>query len=235
MTDTHTPPPPPAPSSPRPNYVLFGILGSIVGLLIVVIVLLVSGGDEEPGATTAAIATTPPTTATSATSAPSTTTAPTTGAPATTLPPFDGDTADKTAEGDFLGTFNFLHDIRIQQRDGGFTRVVFDFEAGDVPWWSVAYAPGPFVDGSGTTIPIGGSAYLEVLMSASGYDLSGAEVRITYEGPDRIAANTNSVVEVVRTEDFEGVSTWVIAVTGQKPFSVGTLTGPPRVYIDISD
>jgi hypothetical protein len=60
-------------------------------------------------------------------------------------------------------------------------------------------------------------------------------VRITYEGPDRIDASSNSVTEIVVLEDFEGVSTLIIGVTAEKPFQVGTLTDPPRVYVDIQD
>lgn len=237
MTETQTPPPPPPPS---PNYVLFGLLGVIVALLVVVVVLLVSSGDEESVATTAAA--NPTVAASSSTSgstveatSASTTEAPATTAAATTLPPFQGDTGDEVAAGDFFGTFNFLENIRFQQRQGGFTRVVFDFEDGDIPWWSVGYATGPFVDPGDNPIAVDGDAYLQVVLSSTSFDLSGAEVRITYDGPDRIPANTNSVVEIVNVDDFEGSSTWIIGVDGMKPFAVGTLTNPPRVYIDIGD
>ncbi len=224
MTDIQTPPPPPPP--PGPSYILFGLLGVIVGLVIVVIVLLVTSGDDDAVTTTAAA--NPTIAATSSTSGPPPTTA-------TTLPPFPGDTGDEVAVGDPFGSFNFLRDVRVQQREEGFTRVVFDFEDGDIPWWSVGYAAGPFTSISDEPIPIDGAAFLQVVLSSVGYDLSGAEVRITYGGPERIAGDTNSVVEVVLVDDFEGVSTWVIGVDGMKSFVVGTLTDPPRVYIDIED
>jgi len=196
----------------------------IVGLVIVVIVLLVTSGDDE-AATTSAVATIA---ATSVTSDPLPTTA-------TTLPPFPGDTGDEVAAGDPFGSFNFLHDVRVQQREEGFTRVVFGFEAGEIPWWSVGYAAGPFTSISDEPIPIDGSAFLRVVLSSVGYDLSGAEARITYDGPERIGADTNTVLEVVLIDDFEGVSTWVIGVDDMKPFLVGTLTDPPRIHIDIED
>jgi hypothetical protein len=113
--------------------------------------------------------------------------------------------------------------------------VVFDFEGSDVPWWSVAYAPGPFTNLGDEPIAVGGSAFLEVVLSSTSFDLTGDEVRISYPGPDRVPVGTTSVVEVVRVEDFEGVSNWVIGVTSEKPFLIGTLTDPPRVYIDIQD
>ncbi len=224
MTDIQTPPPPPPP--PGPSYILFGLLGVIVGLVIVVIVLLVTSGDDDAVTTTAAA--NPTIAATSSTSGPPPTTA-------TTLPPFQGDTGDEVAAGDPFGSFNFLRDVSVQQREEGFTRVVFDFEDGDIPWWSVGYAAGPFTSISDEPIPIDGAAFLQVVLSSVGYDLSGAEVRITYSGSERIAGGTNSVVEVVLVDDFEGVSTWVIGVDGMKSFVVGTLTDPPRVYIDIED
>ncbi len=224
MTDIQTPPPPPPPP-PGPSYILFGLLGVIVALVIVVVVLLVTSGDDDTGTTAAA---NPTIAAMSSTSGPPPTTA-------TTLPPFPGDTGDEVAVGNPFGTFNFLHDVRVQQREEGFTRVVFDFEDGDIPWWSAGYVAGPFTSTSDEPIPIDGAAFLRVVLSSVGYDLSGAEVRITYSGPERIAAGTNSVVEVVLVDDFEGVSTWVIGVDDLKPFVVGTLTDPPRVYIDIED
>jgi len=113
--------------------------------------------------------------------------------------------------------------------------VVFDFEGDSVPWWEAGYLPGPFSTTTGELVPVSGTAYLQVLMSASGVDLTGEAFRITYDGPGRIAADTASVVEIVRIEDFEGVSMWVIGVAAEQPFSVGTLQDPPRLYVDIAD
>ena len=227
MTDPRPVPPPPPKG---PNYLLLGLLGVIVGLLVVVIVLMVSGGDETA-------ATTQPTT-TEVTTAVGTdsTVAATTSAAAfgTTVPAFAGDTEPKVAAGEPFGTFAFLAGVRFLQREG-FTRVVFDFEGDTASWWSVEYAAGPFVSAADEPIPIAGTEFLRVVLSSTSFDLSGAEVRITYDGPERIEANTNSVVEIVRTDDFEGSSTWVIGVTGIKPFAVGTLTDPPRVFIDVAD
>ena len=220
MTDQIPPPPPPPPPAARPNYILFGLLGIIVGLLIVVVMLIVTSGDEDAPATTASADPTiaAPTTVVETTLAAATTA---TEATTTTLEPF--------------GVFNWLSEVRFQQRDEGFTRVVFDFEPGDVPWWSAEYTSGPFNSTGDGVIPVSGTDFLRVILSSTTYDLTGAEVRITYDGSERIPANTNSVTEVVLIDDFEGVSEWVIGVNGNKPFSVGTLTNPPRVYVDIGD
>ena len=152
----------------------------------------------------------------------------------TTAPGFTGDTATKS--GQMVGSPDpRLVDVRWAQRDG-FTRVVFDF-GGDsgTPMYEVGYSSGPFTDLQGTPVPVAGTAFVQVNLASTSFDLSGAEVRITYEGPDRIDVSSNSVTEVVVLEDFEGVSTWIIGVTAEKPFQVGTLTDPPRVYVDIQD
>jgi len=163
-----------------------GILGAIVGLLVIAVIILVSGGDDDPATTTAAA--NPTVAASPSTSEPSveSTAAPTTQVPATaTLTQFHGTTDEKGAAGDPFGTFNFLHDVRFQQREAGFTRVVFDFEEGNVPWWSVGYTAGPFIAISDEPIPVAGTEFLRVVLGSVGYDLSGAEVRITYNGPHR--------------------------------------------------
>ena len=221
---------PPSPPRREPSYALLALAGILAGLVVVVVVLLLTGGDDEAAPTTF-----PPTIAAPTTSsAPPTTEVTTTAATTAPHPPFAGSTDPQQAPGDPFGAFAFLADVRVQQREG-FTRVVFDFEGDTVPWWSVEYAAGPFVSISDEPIPIGGTAFLRVVLASTSFDLSGAEVRITYDGPEQVAANTRSVVEMVRTDDFEGSSTWVVGVMGVKPYAVGTLTGPARIFIDIED
>jgi len=224
---------------------LLGLLGVIVALAVVVIIVMVTGGDDEPvTATVGANATVAPSTtgvetATTPTTAATTTVVPTTEATTTaaptTLPPLSGDTADVVAPGEPYGSSNSLSDVRFNQHEEGFTRVVFDFEDGDIPWWSVGYATGPFHATSDELIPVAGTDFLRIVLSAASYDLEAEEFRMTYEGPRRIDAGTNSVAEIVVISDFEGSMSWVIGVDGTKPFEVGTLTDPPRVYIDIQD
>jgi hypothetical protein len=234
MTDQIPPPPPPPSPAARPNYILFALLGIIVGLLIVVGMLVLTRGDDAASDTSAGADPTvaAPTTVVETTLAATTTVA---AEPTTTLEQFVGDTVIKVADGDPFGTFNWLSDVRFQQREEGFTRIVFDFEPGDVPWWTAEYTAGPFSSIGDEPIPVAGTDFLRIVLSSTTYDLTGAEVRITYDGPERIAANTNSVTEVVLIDSFEGVSEWVIGVNGNKPFAVGTLTNPPRVYVDIGD
>ncbi len=221
---------PPAPPRREPSYGLLVLAGVLAGLVVVVVVLLLIEGDDEADPTTVLPTIAAPTTS----SAPPTTVATTTTATTAPTESFAGSTDPQTAPGDPFGSFAFLSDVRVQQREG-FTRVVFDFEGDTVPWWSVEYAAGPFVSVADEPIPVGGTAFLRVVLASTSFDLSGAEVRITYDGPEQVAANTNSVVEIVRTDDFEGSSTWVVGVMGIKPYAVGTLTGPARIFIDIED
>jgi hypothetical protein len=219
------------------------IFAGIVGALTAVLIMFgftwaTDGGNDTTTTTRASSSTTAPastsTTAPATTTSTTTTVATTTTTEATTTTSFPGDTSTKTASGDQFGIVALLADVRVAQREG-FTRVVFEYEADLLPWWEVGYEPGPFLATSGEEVEVDGAAFLQVLMSAGGVDLSGEEPRITYEGSGRIEAGTAGVVEMVRVEDFEGFSVWVIGVPRERPFLVGTLEGPPRLYIDIAD
>jgi hypothetical protein len=117
----------------------------------------------------------------------------------------------------------------------GFDRVVFEFE-GAVPGYAVGYVTRPITeDGSGKPVDVKGDSVLQVRMEpASGADLAGTSVRQTYNGPNRFTPNATVVAELVRTGDFEAVLSWVIGVTGKPGFRVNTLTGPPRLVIEIA-
>ena len=74
------------------------------------------------------------------------------------------------------------------------------------------------------------------LAPASGVDLSTPDAAPTYTGPASIVpSGLAHVREIRRIEDFEANLVWVIGLDAQRPFEVGTLTGPPRVYIDVGD
>jgi hypothetical protein len=115
--------------------------------------------------------------------------------------------------------------------------VQFDFDSGasGSPGYRVDYQKGPFTeDASGKPVTIAGSAFLVVrLEPATGFDF--VNNRPAYTGPSRIPAKNGAfVTEVVRTGDFESVTTWIIGLREQVPFSVAA-TGAPnhRLTIDI--
>lgn len=115
-------------------------------------------------------------------------------------------------------------------------RVVFEFRDGLPPAYSIAFEPGPFTRGeSGQPLDVQGNTFLVVRFPhASGVDLTDPATPLTYTGPESIVpTGLVHVREVRRLEDFEAVLVWVIGVDGTRPFKVGVLEGPQRVYLDI--
>ena len=123
--------------------------------------------------------------------------------------------------------------VRVDHQPG-FDRVVFEL-SGATPGYGVRYIQPPIrADASGEIVPVAGNAFVQVrLEDASTVDLSGGTPRTTYGGPNRVRGSTNDVIEVVKAGDFEGVLTWVIGVRTRTPFRVTTLSGPPRVVVDL--
>jgi hypothetical protein len=121
-----------------------------------------------------------------------------------------------------------LTDVTVA-RDGCTDTIVFSFDSGaaEPPGYRVEYQPGPFVeDGSGNPVAVAGSAFVVVrLEPATGFDF--VNNRPSYTGPSRIAIPGGAyVTELVRTGDFESVTTWVIGLRQQVPFDA-TGTGAP--------
>lgn len=127
-----------------------------------------------------------------------------------------------------------LSDVRAARHEG-FDRVVFEFTpTSTVPGYEVRYVERPVLeDGSGREVAVDGTYVVVVRMTpASGVDLSGAEARPTYAGPERIRPGTPEVVEVVRTGDFEAQLTWAVGLVDRVDFRVLALSAPPRLIID---
>jgi hypothetical protein len=129
-----------------------------------------------------------------------------------------------------------LTDLQASVHDGC-DRVVFQFRDGAPPGYDVSYRAGPFNKGeSNEPLDVQGAAYLVVrLDKASGVDQSSPTATPTYTG-SRTMTNLGlgHAVEVVNSEDFEGVMTWVIGLDAPRPFTVTTLSSPPRVVVDVS-
>ncbi len=117
----------------------------------------------------------------------------------------------------------------------GFDRVVFELEGGS-PGFAARYvSDSVHEDGSGRPVQLEGSAALEVRMEpAATARVSGDGVALTYRGPYRIRPQTSNVVEVVRTGDFEGVVTWVVATRARTPFKAYALSAPHRIVVDVA-
>ena len=189
---------------------------------------LVGCGRDEPKTTTAATG--------SATTAPAEPASTTASSAACT---FSGTTDAAKGGGD--APTRLLTDVRVGAH-GCYDRVTFELkpqngEADGPVAWKIAYEPGPVTeDGSGRPVPVKGSAFLVVTMSASGADLSQEAAPATYTGPASIeSADSTRIRQVRRTGDFEGVLTWVIGLDTQRPFHVSTQDAPARVIVDIGD
>lgn len=193
-----------------------------------------SSGDAT---TTTARATT--TTADVSTTTTETTTTTSEGTTTTTDEPLDPVGEPQTdpliTEG-FPGTGEtaFLTDARLGRHEG-FERLVLEFDEA-APEYRIEYIDGPVIESpSGQEIEVEGDTYLMVTMSpATGFDLSGDAPEDTYQGPDRFgSADTFAIEEVVKTEDFENVMSWVIGMDDILPFGVTVLENPFRLVIDI--
>jgi hypothetical protein len=122
-------------------------------------------------------------------------------------------------------------------QNNGFTRIVFEMEGTDgVPGYDVRYEPGPFRDMYDQLVPVAGTAYLRVHLNLPRpADPSAQTYVFTYTGSLRIAAATASVQELVFVDNYQEDMLWVIGLSAQEPFTVGTLTNPPRIYVDVED
>lgn len=128
-----------------------------------------------------------------------------------------------------------LDDVRTGEHPG-YTRVVFDFtDDGAGPAYTVGYRAGPFLAPSGEAVPVAGAAFLYLHMfPARTVDFDSPDLEPTYEGPLRFAPGSRNLTEVVFISDFEATMEWVLGVDRAAPYRVFTLTGPPRVVIDVA-
>jgi hypothetical protein len=188
-------------------------------------------GDDDDTATARTTTTERATTSTSSsttTTTPATTVttvAPTT-APGTPCPvPAFGSVAPQTSP--------MPSDVMVITAVGARTRdctdtVTFRFRSGapEPPGFKVSYEPGPFEeDASGKPISVAGRAFMVVrLEPTTGFDF--VANKEAYTGPARFTVPGAYVEEMARTGDFESVTTWLIGLREQVPFTVNA-TGAP--------
>jgi hypothetical protein len=216
-------------------------VGLRLAALTLAVGLLAAACGDDAASTTAATDTTAsttagPTTTTNAgstTSAPTTTTstAPTTTALETTTTVFPGDTSTKSG----TGGIGLLTGVRVGDHED-YVRIVFDFREPASPNWEIGYVPGEI---HGMVDPEGGWVEGDAFLVAKFWPAGTADIReavpvITYDGPRRIDVGVGSVVQLLVIEDFEAQLWWAIGLTGQRPFRVGTMSDPPRIFVDIA-
>jgi hypothetical protein len=199
-----------------------------------------SGDDDSATARTTSSAratTTSGASTTTSSAAPTSTTTATTTAPttATTVPcpvPAFGSIAPQTSP--MPSDVMVITDVRVRtQRCTDTVAFDFDSSAPQAPGFTVEYQKGPFSeDGSGKPVAVAGSAFLVVRMEpATGFDF--VRNREAYTGPARFSPNGAFVREAVRSGDFESVTTWIIGVREQVPFTVKS-TGAPNHRLAIT-
>nr|WP_241770029.1 hypothetical protein [Cellulosimicrobium sp. MM] len=127
-----------------------------------------------------------------------------------------------------------MTDVRVGHHDG-FDRVVFELGGTGTPGWRVEYVDQPTDDGKGDVVAVDGDAYLQVMISGSGYPMdTGVE---EYAGPNPVRAGDDGEVEEVLLRGvFEGYTQAFVGVDDERrPFRVFSLEDPTRVVVDVRD
>lgn len=118
-----------------------------------------------------------------------------------------------------------------------FDRFVVELQPSDpnlpLPAYWVRYVPKPISAApSGLPVTIRGAAVLMVSLTSwmNGPEQNG------YTGPTDVfpTNGVSTILEYQLNEDFEGQSAWALGLDRTRPFTVTTLTAPPRVVVDIA-
>ncbi|MBD5787815.1 hypothetical protein IF650_16770 [Cellulosimicrobium terreum] len=141
----------------------------------------------------------------------------------------DPDTQDPSADALLTVT-----DVRTARHDG-YDRVVLELDGTGSPGWRVEYVGSPTSDGKGDVVDVAGDAYLQVMVSGTGYPMdTGVD---EYAGPDPVPGPDGGVVaEVTLLGVFEGLTQAFVGVDGEpRPFRAFALEDPARVVVDVRD
>jgi hypothetical protein len=125
-----------------------------------------------------------------------------------------------------------LNDVRmgVHPEQGGWERIVFEFEGASLPPATVQYVQGASACGSGQPVSLPGTATLQVRISQTAAHNQSGKVTVastSIKGPG------NTILEAKQTCDSEGVVTWALGLKGKQNFKVTTLQNPTRLVIDI--
>jgi hypothetical protein len=129
----------------------------------------------------------------------------------------------------------FLTDVRVGEHEH-YDRVVWEFEGPVRPDPTVSPDEPPFSEAAtGNEVEVAGETFLRVDIDAADVDLSEAEPRITYDGPDRFQVDGNVVTEVVYLQYHHGMMSWVVGLADDG-FDTRTehLEDPLRFLLDVS-
>ena len=113
----------------------------------------------------------------------------------------------------------------------GFDRAVFQWSEPPLPGYHIEYVDHPVrACGSGHVVELPGDGWLSLTFEpARSHDEQG---HATVQGTVDPSPSRN-MKKMVRTCDFEGQVTWVLAVGSPTPYRILELADPPRVVVDV--
>ena len=151
----------------------------------------------------------------------------------TSIAPFEGTRGPEELQA-LYPEVAYLSDVRTGRHDEGFDRVTFEFEGG-ATGYRIEYVDPPITeDPSGLPVDIDGSTFLRVVFfSASAVDLSTETPRITC-CVSLIMTGLPALVDLKKMGDFEATLSYVLGLSEEVDFRVGTLQNPYRIYIDVA-
>jgi hypothetical protein len=151
-------------------------------------------------------------------------------------PPFTETTTPKSGTAKPPAQTMLLTDVKIAAETCA-DRAAFTFRPGPTALgYRIGYRPAAEAqteDGSGKHVDIAGKAFLVVRFEpAATADLSSEKLDVTYKGPRTFRpTGTKYVKQVTKIGDFEGVLTWTIGLSQERPFKVSS--SPPGLTIEI--
>lgn len=125
-----------------------------------------------------------------------------------------------------------LKEVRlgVHPEQGGWERIVFEFEGTQLPAAMVGYVSDPAQCGSGQAIDLEGEMVLGVLFTGTQAHDDAGQVTVNvleFDGPG------NTIIEGEQGCDFEGHVDWFLGLKGEQNFKVTTLQSPTRLVVDV--
>ncbi|MGH4024551.1 MAG: AMIN-like domain-containing (lipo)protein [Pseudonocardiaceae bacterium] len=115
----------------------------------------------------------------------------------------------------------------------GYDRIVLDYPGGAPQVTRSQFVPRLIRDGSGEVEPLPGAAFAEVGMFPA--RTTDAQANPTYPGPRKFTTpGLSNVTAIAIIGDYEGHLTIGMGMHRRMSLHVFTLTGPPRIVVDIA-
>ncbi|HWM94790.1 MAG TPA: hypothetical protein VN493_28815 [Thermoanaerobaculia bacterium] len=122
-----------------------------------------------------------------------------------------------------------LREVRAASQQG-FDRVVFEFEGSAVPGYRVEYVDEAVQCGSGETVQVAGSSWLQVRLTPANAHTEAGEPTVRERERH---LDLPVLKELESTCDFEAEVTWVLGLASRRPYRVQELSSPARLVVDV--